>query len=96
MGECACWCMCVYVCVCLCIFVYVVYVCVCFIFCVCPWCALSFFRYIFSKKKKTSMTEGILMVRSFKGVPLEPLDDGCTSSLSEGKLVTNLVLSEID
>jgi hypothetical protein len=42
------------------------------------------------------MTEGILMVRSFKGVPLEPLDDGCTSSLSEGKLVTNLLLSEID
>jgi len=57
---------------------------------------LFHFFVTFFQKKKTSMTEGILMVRSFKGVPLEPLDDGCTSSLSEGKLVTNLVLSEID
>ena len=64
---------------------------------------VSFFVYahgvlfhFFVSKKKTSMTEGILMVRSFKGVPLEPLDDGCTSSLSEGKLVTNLLLSKID
>ena len=86
----------VYVCVCLRMFVYI---CVCSV-CLCMFhflCMPMVCSFIFSfQKKKTSMTEGILMVRSFKGVPLEPLDDGCTSSLSEGKLVTNLVLSEID